>query len=196
MFVHGLQKESQIKYKQIVACLTYTSRFSATEMDKIYANSVEFGRFYTYLMFIIALIVAVVMLWWSWAIRSQNAKYKGVVKGTVTEAGCTAVSKDLMSCAVNAVYTVNNKEFMVTDFDVRAQSALKKGDMVRLNYNTSNPADVVSTSALIPNSWSTSLVYVAFLIVLFAVFKLWLTRKYSFAAAGSAVGGVMSTFKL
>ena len=176
--------------------MTYLFGFSAKEMEKIYANSVEFGRFYTYLMFIIAMVVSLVMLWWSWSIRNQNSKYRGVAKGTVTEAACEPLNKDTMNCAVDAVYQVDNKELSVTNFNVRAPTTLKRGDKVRMNYNMRDPSDVVAASDLIPNSWSTSLVYVAFLIVLFAVFKLWLTRKYSFAAAGSAVGGVMSTFKL
>lgn len=147
-------------------------------------------------MFVIAVIVALVMLYWAWSIRNQNAKYKGIAKGSVTDAACESISKDTMNCAVDAVYSVDDRDLSVSNFNVKAPVPLKRGDKVKLNYNVSNPADVISSSELIPNSWSTSLVYVAFLIVIFAVFKLWLTRKFNFAAAGSAVGGVMTTFKV
>lgn len=165
-------------------------------MEKIYSNSIEFGRFYTYLMFIIATVVALVMLWWAWSIRNQNAKYKGVTKGTITDAACEAINKDTLNCAVDAAYEVDGQDLSVSNFSVKTPVPLKRGDKVKLNFSTANPSDVVSSSDLIPNSWSTTLIYVAILVVIFAIFKLWLTHKFSFAAAGSAVTGVMTTFKV
>jgi heme/copper-type cytochrome/quinol oxidase subunit 2 len=165
-------------------------------MEQIYSNSIEFGRFYTYLMFLIALVVALIMLWWAWRIRNQNAKYRGVAKGSIMDAACEALNKDLMSCAVDARYEVDDTNYSVTNFNVKTPTALKKGDKVKMNFNIANPSDIISAADLIPNSWSTTLVYVAILIVLVAIFKLWLTRKYNFAAAGSAVSGIMTTFKV
>jgi hypothetical protein len=163
-------------------------------MEAIYSNSIEFGRFYTYLMFIIALIVAVIMLWWAWAIKSQNAKFKGVAKASVTDAACEALNKDTLSCAVDAVYTVDGKDLSVSNFAVKTPVALRAGDKVRISYDPANPASAISASDLIPNSWSTSLVYAALLIVIVAAFKLWLAKNYNFAAAGSGVSGVLSAF--
>lgn len=165
-------------------------------MDRLYTNSIEFGRFYTYLMFIIAVLVALVMLWWAWSIRNQNAKFKGVAKGNVMDAACEAVNKDTLTCAVDATYNVEGKDMEVTNFSVRTPLPLKRGDKVKLNFNPSNPSEVISSADLIPNSWSTSLMYASILVVLFAVFKLWLAHKYSFAAAGSGLSGVMTTFPL
>jgi hypothetical protein len=165
-------------------------------MEKIYSNSIEFGKFYTHFMFLVALIVAIIMLWWAWSIRNQNARYKGVTKGTVYDAACESINKDTVSCAVDASYTVEDTNMSVSNFTIKAPAPLKRGDKVKLNYNPSNPTDVISSSDIIPNTWSTYLVYVACIIVIFASFKLWMTHRYSFAAAGSAVSGIMTTFKV
>ena len=162
-------------------------------METIYSNSIEFGRFYAYLMFFVALIVAIVMIWWSWSIHDQNVRFKGVTKGSVTEAACEAINNDTLSCAVDAVYSVDGRELSVSNFNVKTPVPLKAGDKVKLNYNMANPSHVISSSDLIPSSWSTSLVWAALLIVIFATFKMWMVRKYNFAAAGSAIYGVAGT---
>lgn len=165
-------------------------------MDSIYTNAQEFGVFYAQIMFAIALGIALVMLWWSWSIGAKNARYKGVTKAQVSDAACEAVTDKVMSCAVDAAYSVDGKDLSVTNFAVKTPALIRRGDKVKLNFNLSNPADVVAASSLIPNSWSTTLVYAAIVIVIIAAIKLMLATRWKFAAAGSGLSGVLQTFRL
>lgn len=164
-------------------------------METIYQNAGEFGGVYTQIMFGVAVIVALVMLWWSWNISSKNAAYKGVAKAQVLDAACEAVSDKLMSCAVDATYVAEGKDLSVSNFAIKTPATLRRGDKVKLNFNVNNPADVIASSDLIPNAWSTTLVYAAIIVVLIAAFKLVLVRRYAFARAGAGVQGVGQTFR-
>ena len=164
-------------------------------MEQIYTNSVEFGRFYAWLMFLVAIVIGVVLMWFSWSIKSYNNKYSLSTKAVVKDAACEAINKDTFDCNVDVVYSVDGTDYSVDDMQVSAPISYKAGDKVSLRYNSSNPRQVVPASELVSGGWSNALAVAAILIVVIAGFRLYLAKNFRFAAAGSGISGLITAFR-
>lgn len=164
-------------------------------MEQLYANSIEFGRFYAWLLFLVAIVVAVALSWGAFAIRREHEKFGSTAKGVVQDAACEAVKKDLYDCTLDVTYNVAGTEYQVKDVQVNAPTPYKPADRLSLRVSTVDPTLVAPASSLVGLGWAHALLVAAVLILLMAGFRLYLARNFRFAAAGSGVAGLISAFR-
>lgn len=164
-------------------------------MEQIYTNSIEFGKFYVWLMFLVAIIIAVVLLWFAWSVRSFNSSYSQSTKATVRDVACESLTKDLHECNVDVSYSVADTEYTLDNMKIASAVPIRQGDKVSVRFNSSDPSKVLPASELVSPVWSNVLTISALLIVLIAGFRLYLAQNFKFAAAGSGVAGLISVFR-
>lgn len=164
-------------------------------MEQIYSNSIEFGKFYVWFMFLIAIVVAIVLLWFAWSVKSFNNQYAQSTKAIVRDSACESISKDVNECNLDVSYTVADTEYSLDNMRVISATPIQSGDKVSIRYNYSDPTKVIPASDLVSPLWSNILTCSALLIVLIAGFRLYLAQNFRFAAAGSGVAGLISVFR-
>lgn len=154
----------------------------------------EFGKWYTSFMLWVALVIALCLWYCAWQVRSVNTHYDKSTKALVEEATCDKVKKEQYDCTVDATFNDDeNTEYEVRQMELTSARPLQSGDTVRIRYSSRNPEDVKPTRDLPSINWANILCVSGVLVLLLAAFRLYLSKRFNFVAAGS---GVMGAFRV
>lgn len=102
-----------------------------------------YGRVSTGIGAVVATFVSIIFIGVGmWLIFKKN-EYTGRTTAVVEKASCLPV-KSGYNCNATVQYTVDNKKYVRDIYIAEGKQSLKNGDIVKVDYNPSNPGQVES----------------------------------------------------
>lgn len=160
----------------------------------IYQGSASYGRFIALISAVFATILSIILIIFGFKHNASVSNYSKTASGTIISKNCPLNSKNNQgSCS----YTVNYNDengIKIENVTFSTQSDIELNSQVIISYNPSNKKEIRLTSDN-TKVLGYGMIFIGFLIVLFAWGWVWITRKYEFAAATSGVSSAFNLFK-
>ena len=158
----------------------------------IYQGSASYGRFMAIISAVIATILSLILIGMGVAYNRSVSNYSKNTSGTIVGKSCSPSTKQNQgSCTYTVTYSDENGN-KIDNVTFSTQADMPLQSQVLISYDPSNKTDI----RLSKDNTTTigyGMIFVGFLIVLFAWGWVWITRKYEFAASAS---GFSSAFNL
>lgn len=164
----------------------------------IYEGAATYGRIKTTITMIIGTIIAIVLIFVGFRMRSKPDQFSEHVTTTIVTPNCTNSiqivnnrSSNVINCALDIKYTIAGKEY--TNKLGTNGKYYSPGQTIDVRYDPSNP--MMITTAPTNKTIGNIIIGVALLIILFAVVSWYIAQKSKFGASLVAGNDVVNIFR-
>ena len=160
----------------------------------IYQGSASYGRFMAIVSAVIATILSIILIIFGFKYNSSVSDYSQTASATIVGKSCSPNSKNNQgSCTYTVTYTDNNGQ-KIENVTFSTQTDMPLQSQIIISYSPSNKKEIRLTSDN-TKGIGYGMIFVGFLIILFAWGWVWITRKYEFAASASGFSSAFNLFK-
>ena len=170
---------------------------SSLTVESIYSDTATLGKTSSYIYFIVAIVIAVILVIYALHINSQPQKPS--VRAFIITASCTTFNTGdrnnniSYSCLLNVKYKVNEIEY-VNNLTTTSNNVYNPNTYIDIEYDPSNP-NSINVKGMDNATQSKISVGIAVFIVAATGISYYLSQKSTVYAAGQGVGTVVNIFK-
>lgn len=170
---------------------TYTLPKKASTTQIVVNEAVRIGRIWAWVKFGCIMLLGVIILSLGISLHQNAKSYKfaGKVKARVISSQCVAIAAThdplVFDCNVRLQYVVKNVTYERLYTFEGVQKQIVDGDIVRINYNPSNPNEISEDNSQVSSAWI--LIAIGILLLVIGPIYLWVVLNYKLASL--LVGG-------
>jgi hypothetical protein len=170
---------------------------SSLTAESIYSDAATLGKTSSYIYFIVAIVIAVILVIYALHINSQPQKPS--VRAFIITASCTTFNTGdrnnniSYSCLLNVKYKVNEIEY-VNNLTTTSNNVYNPNTYIDIEYDLDNPNNI-NIKGMDNATQSKISVGIAVLIVVASGISYYLSQKSDVYAAGQGVHTVASIFR-
>jgi hypothetical protein len=170
---------------------------SSLTAESIYSDTTALGKTSSYIYFIVAIVIAVILVIYALHINSQPQKPS--VRAFIITASCTTFNTGdrnnniSYSCLLNVKYKVNEIEY-VNNLTTTSNNVYNPNTYIDIEYDPANPNNI-NVKGMDNATQSKISVGIAVLIVAASGISYYLSQKSDVYAAGQGVNTVASIFR-
>ena len=170
---------------------------SSFTAESIYSDAATLGKTASYIYFIIAIVIAVILIIYALHINSQPQKPS--IRAFIITASCTAFNTGdknnnvNYSCLLNVKYKINEIEY-VNNLTTSSNLIYNPNTYIDIEYDPTNPNNI-NILGMDNATQSKISVGIAVFIVAASGISYYLTQKSNVYAAGTGVNTVVDIFR-
>jgi len=170
---------------------------SSLTAESIYSDAATLGKTTSYIYFVIAIVIAVILVIYALHINSQPQKPS--VRAFIITASCTTFNTGdrnnniNYSCLLNVKYKINEIEY-VNNITTTSNNVYNPNTYIDIEYDISNPNNI-NVKGMDNATQSKISVGIAVFIVAATGIGYYLSQKSNVYAAGQGVGAVVDIFR-
>lgn len=176
---------------------------SSQSQTDVYSDAASFGRLYSTIGLIIAIIVGLIMLAAGiYLLNKKNTHTDKVIASIKDPILCEGIfaPNSTRTCTVTLQFTYNGQVYNVPNYsysyyvtsNTSSDPSILRNTNISVYVDPTNPVDVSSTSSETDRYMAFAVIGMGIFVVAIAAFQWWLTRKSKFFAAAEGTGAGIS----
>jgi hypothetical protein len=167
---------------------------SSTTVQKIAKGTVQVGRGYAIIQFIIVTLLCCASIAYGMYLKKHpDTTHTQIITATVTSLNCTPSSNQLVNCLVNLSYTYNNSTYTLTNILLQNQKSANIAT-VGIFINPSNPMDYILGENHTTSMTGTYYILAGIVVFIVSAILLVIVMKSDFIAGWYGAGFFINLF--